>query len=207
MVTVEADPVSVESRLASRQLACPVCPGVLRPWGWARPRRVHGVAGVVRPRRVRCAGCLVTQVLLPVTVLVRRAYGAATIVAALAARATGSGHRGIAAGMAVPAGTVRGWLRRMSGRLEPVRVVFLAVASAAGVDQPAPIGAGSSWADTIAALGAATAALRARFGAAGPVGVVTPAVVAAACSGGRLLSPGWPDAGAAGFATRVVPAG
>jgi hypothetical protein len=149
----------------------------------------------------------VTQVLLPVTVLARRAYGAAVIVAALAARATGSGHRGIAAGMAVPAGTVRGWLRRMSGRLEPVRVVFLAVASAAGVDQPAPIGAGSPWADMVAALGAATAALRARFGPAGPVGVVTPAVVAAACSAGRLLAPGWPDGRAAGVATRVVPAG
>jgi hypothetical protein len=41
----------------------------------------------------------VTQVLLPVTVLARRAYGAAVIVAALAARAAGSGHRGIAAGI------------------------------------------------------------------------------------------------------------
>ena len=206
MVTVEVDPVSVESRLASRQLACPVCPGVLRPWGWARPRRVHGVPAVVRPRRARCAGCAVTQVLLPVTMLARRAYGAATVMAALAARAAGRGHRSISAGIAVPVGTVRGWLRRMSSRLEPVRAVFLAVASAAGVDQPAPIGAGSRWADTIAALGAATAALRARFGPAGPVGVVTPAAVAAACSAGRLLSPGWPDGHAAGFATRVVPA-
>lgn len=207
MVTVEADPVSVESRLTSRELACPVCPGVLAPWGWARPRRVHGVLTVVRPRRVRCAGCAVTQVLLPVTMLARRAYSASVIVAALAARAAGLGHRGVAAEVGAPAGTVRVWLRRMSGRLDAVRLVFLAVASAAGVDQPAAIGAGSAWADTIAALGAATAALRARFGPAGPVGAVTASAVAAACSAGRLLSPGWPDGAATRTATRVVPVG
>lgn len=144
---------------------------------------------------------------MPVTMLARRGYGAAVVVAAVAARGAGRGHRSIAAGLAVPAGTVRGWLQRMSARLGPLRAVFIAVAAAVGVDQPAPIGAGAPWADTVAALGAATAALRARFGAVGPVGVLTPAAVAAACSGGRLLSPGWPDAGAAGLATRVVPVG
>jgi hypothetical protein len=149
----------------------------------------------------------VTQVLLPVTVLARRAYSAAVVVAALVARAAGCGHRGVAAEVGLPAGTVRGWLRRMSGRLDAVRLVFLAVVSAAGVDQPAPIGAGSAWADMVAALGAATTALRTRFGSTGPVGTVTSARVAAACSGGLLLSPGWPDAGAAGIATRVVPVG
>ena len=83
MVTVEADPVRVESRLAARQVDCPCCPGVLRPWGWARPRGVHGIDGVRRPRRARCGQCLVTHVLLPVTVLLRRAYAAEVIGAAL----------------------------------------------------------------------------------------------------------------------------
>jgi hypothetical protein len=54
LVTVEADQVRVESRLVAGQVGCPDCPGVLRPWGWARPRGVHGVAGVLHPRRARC---------------------------------------------------------------------------------------------------------------------------------------------------------
>ena len=37
-MTVEADPVRVESRLAAGQVDCPDCRGALRPWGWARPR-------------------------------------------------------------------------------------------------------------------------------------------------------------------------
>jgi hypothetical protein len=40
LVTVEADQVRVESRLASGQVVCPGCLGALRPWGWARPRGV-----------------------------------------------------------------------------------------------------------------------------------------------------------------------
>ena len=58
------------------QLACPDCPGMLAPWGFARPRGIRGI-GPLRPRRARCAGCLVTHVLLPVTVLLRRADAAA----------------------------------------------------------------------------------------------------------------------------------
>lgn len=91
VVTVEADQFRVESRLAAGQVCCPSCPGTLRPWGWARPRGVRGIAGVLRPRRARCPGCLVTHVLLPVTVLARRAYaveviGGQRIVSAEAAR-------------------------------------------------------------------------------------------------------------------------
>jgi hypothetical protein len=70
----------------------------------------------------------VTHVLLPVTVLLRRAYAAERIWAALTARADGSGHRRIGAGLGVPAATVRGWLRRAAQRLEQMRVWFLTVA-------------------------------------------------------------------------------
>ena len=87
MVTVEADQVRVESRLAGGQFECPGCGGAA-PWGCARPRGVRGV-GPLRPRRARCAGCLVTHVLLPVTVLLRRADAAAVIWAAMTARAAG----------------------------------------------------------------------------------------------------------------------
>ena len=138
MVTVEADPVRVESRLAAGQVDCPCCPGVLRPWGWARPRGVHGIDGVRRPRRARCGQCLVTHVLLPVTVLLRRAYAAEVIGAALLARAAGKGHRSIGAALKVPAATVRGWLRVMAGRLDLARVHLLQVAHRAGVDITVP---------------------------------------------------------------------
>ena len=191
LVTVEADLVLVESRLAGGGVPCPVCPGVLAPWGWARPRGVRGV-GMLRPRRGRCSSCLVTHVLLPVTVLLRRADAAAVIWAALVARAVGRGHRAIAALVGVPASTVRGWLRRMGTRLEPVRVHFAVLARRAGVDQAAPTTAGSAWADVVTAVGAAWLAITSRFGSAGLVGTVTAWQVASASSGGRLLSPGWP---------------
>ncbi|WP_344222770.1 helix-turn-helix domain-containing protein [Kribbella sancticallisti] len=132
--------------------------------------------------------------LLPVTVLVRRAYGVEVIGAALLARAGGRGHRAIARTLGVPAATVRGWLRVMAGRLEPVRLYLLQVAHRAGVDQPVPKALGSPWRDVLAALGAATAAVTGRFGAVGVVGAVTGWQVAVACSAGRLLAPGWPPA-------------
>jgi hypothetical protein len=131
-------------------------------------------------------------VLLPVTVLSRRAYAVEVIGAALLARAGGSGHRRIGQGLGVPAATVRGWLRRMASRLEPVRQLLLQVAHRAGVDRPVPRALGSPWRDLVAALGAATAAVTGRFGPVGVGGPVTAWQVAAACSAGRLLAPGWP---------------
>lgn len=192
VVTVEADLVRVESRLAAGQVECPRCPVALRPWGWARRRRVHGLATTLRPRRARCPACLVTQVLLPVTVLSRRAYATDVIGAALSARADGHGHRSIGTRLGVPAATVRGWLRVMATRLEPVRQVLLQVMHRAGVDRPVPAATGSPWRDMLAALAAARSAVAGRFGPVGVLGPVTVWQVAAACSGGRLLAPGWP---------------
>src|SRR5271157_3003959 len=131
MVTVEVDPVRVESWLAAGGIGCPTCrDGVLGGWGYARARRVEGLSDPVRPRRARCRACLVTHVLLPVTVLLRRAYAAERIWAVLTARSEGLGHRRIAASLGVPAATVRGWLRRAADRLEAVRIWFLRVAMA-----------------------------------------------------------------------------
>lgn len=191
LVTVEADQVLVESRLTAGGVPCPVCPGVLTPWGWARRREVRGV-GTLQPRRARCSLCLVTHVLLPVTVLLRRADAAAVIWTALVARAAGHGHRTIAALVGTPTSTARGWLRRMSTRLEPVRVHFTVVTRRAGVDQAVPDATGDAWRDVVAAVAAAWLAITSRFGSAGLVGTVTAAQVACASSGGRLLSPGWP---------------
>src|SRR3954470_12147129 len=126
MLTVETDPVAVEERLGSGRLACPGCSAVLARWGHARGRQVRDTNGGlwIVPRRARCTGCRATHVLLPVVLLVRRAETAAVIGAGLTAKAAGAGHRLIAALLGRPRETVRGWLRRFAGRVEPVRAVF-----------------------------------------------------------------------------------
>jgi hypothetical protein len=202
MVTVEVDPVRVESRLAAGEIACPGCGGVLVGWGRARTRRIAGLGDPVRPRRARCRACAVTHVLLPVTVLLRRAYAAEQIWTALTARASGWGHRRIGAELRVPAATVRGWLRRAADRREALRNWFVGIAVTAGVDVAIPDGSGCPWRDVLAAVAAATTAIRLRFGAVGLVGAVTPPRVAVAASGGRLLAPGWRPAG---DPTRIAP--
>ena len=105
---------------------------------------------------------------------------------------TGQGIAGLAAALEVPAATVRGWLRRAAQRLEAVRVWFLRVAVTAGVDVAIPDGVGCAWREVLAAVETATTAVTFRFGAVGLLGAVTPARVAVAASGGRLLAPGWP---------------
>ncbi|HEY5114976.1 MAG TPA: DUF6431 domain-containing protein [Nakamurella sp.] len=187
----------MESHLESGALACPGCGGRLAPWGHARVRSVRGPGGGerVRPRRSRCAGCRATHVLLPVFCLLRRAYSVTVIGAALAAKAAlGLGHRPAAAGLGVPAGTVRGWLRRFAGRAEAVRVFFTGLAIRAGVDVAPPGPAGSGIADAVAAIGVLLTAVWQRFAGSGLVGAVTGWEVASAASGGRLLSRGWPPA-------------
>ena len=195
MVTVEVDAVRVESRLAAGELSCPSCPdGVLAGWGFARARRVEGLGDPVRPRRARCRSCLVTQVLLPVTLLLRRAYGAEQVWMALTARARGAGHRRIAIDLGVPPATVRGWLRRAGRRLEPIRSWCVGVAVAAGIDVVIPDGLGCPWRDVVAAVGCVVEAIGGRFGSVGLLGGLTAAQVVVAVSGGRLLAPGWPPA-------------
>jgi hypothetical protein len=55
VLTVEADVASVEQRLRSGGLVCPFCSGVLAGWGFARPRMLRGMAGLVRVRPRRAA--------------------------------------------------------------------------------------------------------------------------------------------------------
>lgn len=184
MVTVEVDPVHVEFRLGAGQIGCPCCvEGTLGGWGHARSRRVVGVADPVRPRRARCRSCLVTHVLLPVTLLLRRAYAAELVWAALVGKAAGSGHRRIGECLSIPATTVRGWLRVFGARLHAVWAWFIDVA--------VPDATGR-WDGALVAVRTAAAAIRSRFGGVSVFGPVTPARVAVACSGGRLLAPGWP---------------
>ena len=190
MLTVETDPVAVEERLGSGRLACPECSAVLARWGHARGRQVRDTGGGlwIVPRRARCTGCGATHVLLPVVLLLRRADTAAVIGAGLTAKATGAGHRLIAALVGRPAETVRGWLRRFASRVEQVRAVFTRWCRDLAPDPVLPGPAGSVWADAVAAVLAAAAVIAARFG----IGEVRVWQAATAVSGARLLSPGWP---------------
>ena len=96
MLTVGKDAAGVERLLVIRAAGVP---GVWRAaggWGHARPRVIRGEGGErwrLRPRRARCSGCRRTHVLLPVSVLARRADAATVIGAALAGAAAGLGHR------------------------------------------------------------------------------------------------------------------
>jgi Domain of unknown function (DUF6431) len=216
VVTVGADAGEVEQRLAAGGLACPDCSAVLAGWGRARGRQVRDTGGGlwIVPRRARCTGCGVTHVLLPVTLLLRRADTAEVIGAGLTARAAGVGHRRVAAGLERPTETVRGWLRRFATRLGPVRAVFTWWCRALATDPQAAVPGpqGSTWADTVAVIAAAAAAVSARYRL--PVGPGSGAAVAkVACwetavtvSAGRLLAPGWPGPDAWSGSTRVAPA-
>jgi hypothetical protein len=76
MLTVGKDALEVERRLRAGLLECSGCGGRLAPWGYGRQRLVFDVGEVtwrLRPRRACCTGCGVTHVLLPVSVLLRRA--------------------------------------------------------------------------------------------------------------------------------------
>lgn len=192
VLTVEVSDRLVERRLAGGELHCPGCGGVLARWGWARERVLRGAgAGRVRlrPRRARCRGCAATHVLLPVSVLLRRADLAEVIGAGLAARARGSGVGVIAVMLDRPADTVRGWCRRLAGKAEQVRAFFTRLLVDVGIDRAVPAAAGTAVADAVAAIAGAAAAVAARWQA---IGMVPPWQAASAASGGRLLSPSWP---------------
>jgi hypothetical protein len=131
----------------------------------------------------------VTHVLLPVSALLRRADTAAVIVSALAAKATRrAGFRRIAAGLARPAETVRGWLRRFAERAEAVRSVFTVWLRGIDSDPVMPDAAGGMFADAVVAIGVLASAIGRRFS----LLAVSLAETAVAVSGGRLLAPGWP---------------
>jgi Domain of unknown function (DUF6431) len=192
VVTVGVVAGVVERRLAAGRLRCPACRGVLAGWGHARERVVRGQGGVgwrLRPRRSRCAGCGVTHVLLPVSCLLRRADEAAVIWAALAGKAAGLGFRPVAAGLGVPASTVRDWLARFASRAGEVRELFTAWLCALDADPPPLRPAGSAVADAVAAVAAAAAAASRRW--AGPLVSLSPAELASSVSGGLLLAPSW----------------
>lgn len=190
-MTVGVDRAAVETALCGGELRCPVpdCGRRLAPWGSGRERGVRG-AGRLTPRRAICTGCRRTHVLLPASVLLRRADAVTVIGAALLAKASGDGHRRVAELVGRPATTVRGWLRRI-GR---VAARVLAVLAASAAEFGAEFGAPAPTTDPVGAVvelvGALARAAARRLG-----GSCEPWRLAAVISGGRLLAPTGPDLG------------
>ena len=199
MMTVGVDRAAVETALLGGELGCPAlgCAGRLAPWGWARGRVVRDEAGGVglRPRRSRCRQCRGTHVLLPASVLLRRADAVTVIGAALLAKAGGCGHRQIATRLGRAASTVRGWLRRIGAVADPVLGALGVLAAELGGEFLPPAPTAEPVAAVVEMVGALVRAVVRRLG-----GSCSPWRLAAVLTGGRLLAPGGPDL-AAGVGT------
>ena len=160
--------------LAGSTLRSPVCGGPLRRWGFARVRRLRLRRGgqlQLRPRRTRCVACGVTHVLLPAAVPARHAYTLEVVGPALLASAQGGRScRAIGAELALPADTVRGWVRRATGQTERLRTLGTAAAHAYDPLLPPiePTGR-SALADARSALAVAAAAVVRLLGPIAPV--------------------------------------
>jgi hypothetical protein len=129
-------------------------------------------------------------VLLPASVLLRRADAVTVIGTALLAKAGGAGHRPIAMLVNVPSSTVRGWLRRIVTVGQRVLAVLAAAAAELGVEFVPPAATTDPIAAVVEMLGALSAAMARRLG-----GSCSPWRLAAVLTGGRLLTPAGPDLG------------
>jgi hypothetical protein len=127
-------------------------------------------------------------VLLPVSCLLRRADAVPVIGAALVAKADGSGHRRAAEQVGRPAGTVRGWLRRLDRIAGRVRLALAGLAAELGAEFEAPAPTGTAVGEVVALVGAVAAAATRRLGPCDPWRL------AAAATSGRLVIPAGPPA-------------
>jgi hypothetical protein len=127
-------------------------------------------------------------VLLPATVLLRRADVVEVIGAGLLLAAQGKGYRPVAAAVGRAVSTVRRWVRRAAEFAQHVGVVLTAAGAGFGTAfvVPAPVvGRLGSVVEMVGALGLAAGRVLG--------GSVPPWRLAAVVTGGRLLSPGGPD--------------
>ncbi len=194
MKIVGTDAPEVERALVAGDLACPACAGRLQPWGHARMRVVRHRDDEERrrPRRSRCGGCSLTHVLVAEDCLLRRRDDVEVIGAALVAKASGHGHRRIAADLGRLAPTVRNWLRRFAGVAEEIRSFFTVLAHDLDPMLGPLLPTATAFADAVEAVACAARA------AVGRLGSRPPWSFASAATGGRLLSnTGCPWAGTA----------
>ncbi|CCC46122.1 hypothetical protein [Mycobacterium canetti] len=98
------------------------------------------------------------------------------------------GFRRIAADLARPAETVRGWLRRFAERAEAVRSVFTVMLRAVDPDPVMPDAAVGVFAYAVTVIAAVVTVIERQFA----LSTVSLAETAVAVSSGRLVAPGWP---------------
>lgn len=167
------DPSAAAAGLAAGELACPrsSCEGRLGPWGHARSRWVRiapGRSESHRPRRARCRSCGRTHVLLWARTHPRRVDAVESVGAALLASVSGLSDRAVAERLALPATTVRDWLRRARVNADAVQAEATAAIYAldASVARIEPVG--SALGDMLTTIGIAASAARRRFGPIAP---------------------------------------
>ncbi len=201
MPTVGQVVAVVDAQLGSGLLRClgPGCGGRLARWGFGQERDVVGLGGVtgrVRPRRALCAGCGVSRVLLPDSMLRRRQYGVVVIWAALLAAARQQPWNQVAAGLGVPYTTVREWLRRFARRADRVHAWLCGLLPWLVDDPVWPAGTAGAGGDVLAVLGALHQQMPGRW------------PLAARLSRCGLLAPSWPPgAGQHEFAGDIAAGG
>jgi hypothetical protein len=127
-------------------------------------------------------------VLLPASVLLRRADAVEVIGAGLLAAAGGLGKRRVAEQVGRPVSTVRGWLARLARVADRVLAVCAAVAAGFGAGFVPPAPTAGPVAAVVEMLGGLGRAAGRRLG-----GSRSPWRLAALVTGGRLLAPGGPD--------------
>ncbi len=189
MLIVCVEQARVESELVAGVLSCPSCRATLGPWGHARERVLRCLSGdrLLRPRRARCRGCAGTHVLLADIALLRRQDEVAVIGQAIEASASGEACWRIAARLGLPAGTVRGWLRRFAVRALEIRAHFTRWAFVLDPELGPIVPAGGVVADALEAIAVAVRAWVLRFGPA-PVW----RIVSALSAGGLLCNTSTP---------------
>jgi len=161
-------------------------------WGFGVERDLVGPGGVigrVRPRRALCAGCGVSRVLLPDSMLRRRQYGVEVIWAGLLAAARGRPWNQVAAELGVPYTTVREWLRRFARRADRVHAWLCGLLPRLVDDPVWPAGTASAAGDVLAVLGALHQQMPGRWPV---VAGLSPGQLAARLSRCGLLAPSWP---------------
>ena len=125
-----------------------------------------------------------THVLLPASAPARHAHTIDLIGLALMASANGNSPRTISAELAVPADTIRGWVRRATGRAGWLYARGIVAAHSFDPMLAANVPRRSALADALEVLAAAAAAVVRLLG---PIG--TPWQVIAMIARGQLLAP------------------
>jgi len=150
---------AASAALAAGTLGCPSCQaGRLRRHGCGREREIRVPGGereTVRPPRGLCRSCGAAHQLVPAWAVPRRKDGAGVIArAAVASVLRGAGSRRPGRELGVPAGTVRGWLRRLRIRAGDMRQDASAAPEiiTAGRDAPCLGPCGSALGDALAAV-------------------------------------------------------